>query len=147
MVTRLVSVSGGVTASFVDDGDGNRVKGTIGAVTTTYIANYFEWSGSTSTMKRYYYAGSTRVAMRTGSSTINYLLGDHSLVCARDRLGSTAIPANSSGVKSAELRYYPWRKDRYTSGTMATSFRFTGQRYENALGLYFYNSRWSHDGR
>jgi hypothetical protein len=46
----LVSVSGGATASFVYDGDGNRVKGTIGGVSTTYIGTYFEWSGSTSTM-------------------------------------------------------------------------------------------------
>ena len=80
---RLKSVSGSVTAAFVYDGDGNRVKATIGGTTTTYIGSYFEWTGSTSTMKKYYNAGATRVAMRTGSSTLNYLLGDH--------LGSTSI--------------------------------------------------------
>ncbi len=117
--SRLVSVSGGVTANFVYDGDGNRVKGTVGGTITTYIANYFEWSGSNSTMKSYYYAGSTRVAMRTGSSKLNYLLGDH--------LGSTAITTDSSGANPAEIRYYPWGKDRYTSGTTPTSFRFTGR--------------------
>ena len=63
---RLVGVSGAVTATFVYDGDGRRVKATIGT-TTTYVGNYFEWTGSTSTMKKYYYAGSTRVAMRTGT--------------------------------------------------------------------------------
>jgi hypothetical protein len=113
----LVGVSGAVSATFYYDGDGNRVKGTIGGVTTTYIWNYFEWTGSTASMKKYYYADTTRVAMppkvtagdRTGSSTVNYLLGDH--------LGSQAITANSSGVKSAEVRYYPWGTERYTSGT------------------------------
>ena len=91
-----------MTATFVYDGDGNRVKATIGT-TTTYVGNYFEWTGSTSTMNvrsRYYYEGSIKVAMRTGSSTLNYLLGDH--------LGSNAITTNSSGVRTAEVRYYPW---------------------------------------
>ena len=66
------------------------------------------------------------------------------------RLGSTAITTNSSGVKSGEVRYYPWGTERYTSGTTLTAFgastpttyKFTGQRYESSIGLYFYNSRW-----
>jgi RHS repeat-associated protein len=132
--SRLVSVIGGVTASFVYDGDGNRVKGTISGVITTYIANYFEWSGSTSTMKSYYYAGSTRVAMRTGSTTLNYLVADH--------LGSTVITTDGNGARIAEIRYFPWGKERYTSGTTPTTFRFTGQRLEGSFGLYYYNSRW-----
>jgi RHS repeat-associated protein len=131
---RLVGVSGAATASFVYDGDGNRVKGTIGGTTTTYIGNYFEWTGSTSTMKKYYYAGSTRVAMRTGSGTLNYLLGDH--------LGSQAITTNSSGGSTGEIRYYPWGTERYNSGTTPTTYHFTGQRLESALGLYFYGERW-----
>ena len=139
---RLVSVSGGTSATFYYDGDGNRVKGTIGGITTTYIGNpsvpsgqgYFEWTGSTSTMKKYYYAGASRVAMRTGPTTIEYLLSDH--------LGSQAITANSSGVMSAEIRYFPWGTERYTSGTTPTTYHFTGQRLESMIGLYFYNSRW-----
>jgi hypothetical protein len=43
-------------------------------------------------MKKYYYSGATRVAMRTGSSTLNYLLSDH--------LGSTAITTNSGGTRT-----------------------------------------------
>jgi YD repeat-containing protein len=114
---RLVGVSGAATASFVYDGDGNRIKGTIGGVTTTYIGNYFEWTGSTTTMIKYYYAGSTRVAMRTGSSTLNYLLGDH--------LGSPAITTDSSGNNPADIRYYPWGMERYNSGTTPTTYPFT----------------------
>jgi hypothetical protein len=49
---RLVGVSGSATASFVYDGDGQRVKGTAGGTTTVNIGASFEWSGSTSTMKR-----------------------------------------------------------------------------------------------
>ncbi len=131
---RLVSVSGAALASFVYDGDGNRVKGTIGGVNTTYIGNYFEWKTSTSDMVEYYYAGSTRVAMRTGSSTLNFLLGDH--------LGSTAITTDSLGANPAEIRYMPWGTTRYTSGTTPTTYRFTGQRLESSFGLYYYGARW-----
>jgi hypothetical protein len=42
-------------------------------------------------------------------------------------LGSTAITANSGGTAEVgELRYYPYGKTRYTSGTTPTSYRFTG---------------------
>jgi hypothetical protein len=64
----LTGVSGAATATFVYDGDGNRVKGTVGGVTTVYIGSHFEWMvqekalaplrshvGSTSTMIKYYY--------------------------------------------------------------------------------------------
>jgi hypothetical protein len=45
------------------------VKGTVNGVVTAYVGNWFEWTGSTSTMKKYYYAGSQRIAVRTGSGT------------------------------------------------------------------------------
>ena len=119
------------------------MKGTAGGVTTAYVGNYpspglrtgFEWTGSTSTMVRYYYAGSQRVAMRVGS-TLYYLLSDHpSLplhfiqgIYSGQDLGSTTMilrcpfvsfrastqdrslrtsgqAANSSGVEYGELRY------------------------------------------
>jgi len=131
---RLTTVSGGASATFVYDGDGNRVKGTVGATTTSYVGNYFEWTGNTSTMVKYYYHGGKRVAMRVGTSTWYFLLTDH--------LTSTAITATSAGSKSAELRYKAWGENRYSSGTTPTTYRFTGQREESTIGLYFYNARW-----
>jgi hypothetical protein len=131
---RLVSVSGGTTASFKYTGDGqmqsmcfsdcftiasNRIVGTAGGVTTTYISNYFEkdgethvfrlcnWQsqlpGCTSTMKKYDYVGSVRVAVKAGT-TLSYRLGDHG-VCACANTGSTSITTNNAGTKTAELRY------------------------------------------
>jgi RHS repeat-associated protein len=72
--------------------------------------------------------------MRTGSTTLNFLLGDH--------LGSNAITTNSSGVKISEIRYMPWGTTRYTSGTSPTTMQYTGQRVEASFGLLFYNARW-----
>jgi RHS repeat-associated protein len=48
----------------------------------------------------------------------------------------------SGTTKTGELRYRPFGVTRFASGTTPTSYRFTGQREEAALGLYFYNARW-----
>jgi RHS repeat-associated protein len=107
------------------------VKATLNGVTTAYVGNYYEQTGSVTTT--YYYAGGTRIAMRQGS-IVNYLLGDH--------LGSTAITANSSGGFSSELRYKPWGETRYTNGTTPTRHQFTGQITDTEIGLYFYGARY-----
>ena len=58
---RLTTVSGATSISFVYDGDGNRVKSVLGGVVTThYAGNHFEWTGNTTSMIKYYYAGSQR---------------------------------------------------------------------------------------
>ena len=82
---RLTGIAGANTASFIYDGDGNRVKSVVGGATMVTIGDYFEWNGSASTMKSYYYAGGARVAVRTGSS-LNWILTDH--------LGSTSVDVN-----------------------------------------------------
>jgi YD repeat-containing protein len=135
---RLTTVSGAASATFVYDADGNRVKGTVNGVTTVYVGNYYELSGSTT---RTYYpagAGSQRVAMKE-NSTLYWLLTDH--------LGSTAVTANSGGGWNGEVRYYAYGGTRYNAGTTSTSFRYTGQRQESGLGgldglYYYYNARW-----
>ena len=85
---------------------------------------------------------STRVAMRTRSSTLRFLLDDHPSLVLGIGLGCTAITTNSTGVIDSEIRYYPWETTRYTSGTSPTTFQYTGQRVESSLGLLFYNARW-----
>jgi len=119
------------------------VKGTVAGVTTTYIGNYFEWTGSTSTMVKYYYAGSTRIAMRTGTGSgttgLLWLFGDH--------LGSTSAVANADGTSGPTQLYKPWGEKRPAgASSLPTTYRYTGQRQESSLGgtdgLYFYGSRW-----
>jgi hypothetical protein len=62
------------------------VKSTIGPSTVLYLGNYFEWTGSTNSMKKYYYAKGQRAAMRLGSSTLRFLMGAH--------LGTTSLMVN-----------------------------------------------------
>jgi RHS repeat-associated protein len=148
---RLTSVSGAAAATFVYDGDGNRVKTTFGSTTTIYpstvlragVGAIYERDNG-STVRKYYYAGGVRIAMRSGGQTY-YLLSDH--------LGGTNVTANSSGAQISKLLYKPCplrctagvlRKGetRFTSGTTPTTWRFTGQREDATIGLYYFNARY-----
>ena len=136
---RLVSVKIGQTtiASFVYDGDGNRVQSIIGSTTTTFVGNYYEVSGENIT--QYYYAGTQRVAMRK-DGTLTFMLSD--------QLGSTSVTTDSSGQNPTTLEYDPWGGTRFASkdgngnDNTPTNYRYTGQRQEPSFGLYFYQARW-----
>ena len=78
---------------------------------------------------KYYYFAGKRVAMRD-STGLSYIHGDH--------LGSAT---NTTGASVNTQRYYPFGTKRGT-GQVTTPYRFTGQREENTIGLYFYNARW-----
>ena len=137
---RLLSAaaSGGTGGIYSESYTYNGTTGNLaskGGVTTAYVGNYFEWTGSTSTMVKYYYAGTTRVAMRVGSNNPKWLLSDH--------LGSQSIVASYDGsTEEGELRYRAWGESRYTSGTTPTKRQYTGQLSEmTTIGLYFYGAR------
>jgi len=124
-------LTGAATASFTYDGDGKQVKSIVGGVTTYYVGQHYEKKGTTVT--KYYFAGATRLAVRT-NGTLSFLLGDH--------LGSSSVTTNASGVKTASALYKAWGETRYSSGALGTDYKFTGQREQAELGLYFYGARW-----
>jgi len=95
----------------------------VGTTETIYVWDWVE-SGA-----NYYYFGGRKVAMRNG--TVTYLYADH--------LTST-VETNDSGANPSQL-YYPYGAER-RSGSLPTPYRYTGQRWESAIGLYFYNARW-----
>jgi len=131
---RLVSVSGAATASFTYDADGNRVKSVLNGETVVYVGNHYEVDNGV--VKKYYYAGATRVAENSGGA-LTYLLSDH--------LGSQALTLDSSGNRlntNTEIRYYPYGGLRYSAGSTPTTFNFTGQRRDSGSGLLFYNARY-----
>ncbi len=80
---------------------------TLNGVTTYFIGGIYEVTGSTVT--KYYFAGSQRVAMRKTvipqAETLTYLLGDH--------LGSTSLAV--TGKEVIETCYKPWGEVRSTS--------------------------------
>jgi RHS repeat-associated protein len=136
---RLVEVSGARSARYIYDGDGNLVVSIENGITTTLIGEHYEWRGAGASMTRYYYAGSTRLAMRVGAGTgtegVQFLLGDH--------LGSTSVTTDGSGGSVVRQGYTPWGAVRYqVGGTLSTPYRFTGQRESSSTGLQWFRSRW-----
>ncbi len=121
-------------ASYVYDGDGTvLVKKVAGGQTTVYVGAHYEKNLTTGVVTKYYYLGSQRVAMRVGG-TLTWIHGDH--------LGSASLTTNASRAVVGEMRYYPYGETRWTTGTVGTDRRYTGQREEAGLGLYDYNARY-----
>ncbi|KAF0111916.1 MAG: hypothetical protein FD147_430 [Chloroflexi bacterium] len=122
-------------AEYTYDGDGNLVKSVIGNVTTYYPGTHYEKrvDGLTEKNFKYYFVGSTRIAMRE-NGTITWLISDH--------LGSTSVTADASGTLLSSMRYTAFGEMRTYSGTTSTDYRYTGQRQESEIGLYFYKARW-----
>lgn len=128
---RLVSVSGAATASFVYDGDSKQVKSVVDGVTTYYVGNHYKVKNSVVT--KHYFAGATRLAVRTGG-TLSFLLADH--------IGSSSITTDANGAKTATALYKAFGETRYTLGNLGTDYKFTGQRLQAELGIYWFQSRW-----
>jgi len=93
-----------------------------------------------------------RAYVESGSAVTQYYAGVDGVVAVRhdgelywrisDHLGSTSVTAQSDGTLHSEVRYGPWGTDRYVSGETPTTMRYTGQRQEVGIGLYYYNARW-----
>jgi RHS repeat-associated protein len=126
-------------ANFFYNGDGARMLGIISAtnvITTVYIGSYYEYviSDTQTITKSYYYAGSTRVAMRD-NGTLYFLLSDH--------LGSTSLTiGDDESTVIAELRYKPWGSIRYSNGSTPTDYTFNGHRSVSYIKLILMGSRY-----
>jgi len=144
---RLVEVQeNSVTiAEYEYDGDGNRVKAAVTGgeltITTLFIGSYYEQIvtddgiSSTTEWKKYYYAGSVRLAMREDTDNPLYLIGDH--------LGSTSLVLDTSGLEVAKRSYLPFGEAWGVSATdLPTTFTYTGQREAAEIGLMYYVARW-----
>jgi RHS repeat-associated protein len=113
--------------TFVYDYSGQRVKKN----STVYIGKLYECTSGTCI--KYIFAGSNRVAVKTGS-TINYYHTDH--------LGSSSVMTDSSGIMKEEIYYYPFGKTRSNTGTLNVKHKFTGQELDDETGLYNYGARY-----
>jgi len=69
---------------------------------------------------------------------LTYLHGDH--------LGSASLATDASGAKltGSDTRYFPYGAMRpgLAGATLPTDRRYTGQRWEDGIGLYDYNARY-----
>ncbi len=125
---RPVTVTGGAT--FVYDGDGNRVKKTEGGQTVLYINQYYEKNITTGIVTTSYFLGGQLVATREGT-TLRYV--------HQDSLGSTSTMSASDGTAISSISYFSFGLTR--TGSVNTTKEFTGQRLDST-GLYYYNARY-----
>ena len=89
------------------------------------LEDFGSLSGGATTITKYYQAGGQRIALRVNGA-VRWLATDH--------LGSTAVTANETAARIAELRYKPWGENRYTFGATPTQRRLTGQVMDDAAG-------------
>jgi RHS repeat-associated protein len=111
------------------------VKSVIGDVVTYYIGKHYEKQvqGSQQNEHKYYFAGSSRIAMRE-NGILTWLLSDH--------LGSTSVTADANGNLLNSLRYTAFGEVRAANGATGTDYRYTGQRRDSYINLYWFGSRW-----
>ena len=84
--------------------------------------------------KRYYLVNGQPVALREDGA-LYYLFGDH--------LGSTSLVVSAAtGEVVAEQRYLPFGGVRWRAGALPTDRQYTGQRWDETLGLYDYRARY-----
>jgi RHS repeat-associated protein len=60
----------------------------------------------------------------------------------QDHLGSTSVITDDTGAAVYEATYDPWGNVRTSTGAADTDRLCTGQRFDAATGLYYYNARY-----
>ncbi len=95
----MVSENGTVVATFIYDGDGNRVKKTEAGETVLYINRYYEKNLTTGNVTTSYYLGSRLVAQREGEE-VRFIHQDH--------LSGTSLTTTDNGTVISSIKYFPY---------------------------------------
>jgi RHS repeat-associated protein len=83
--------------------------------------------------RKYYAFGTTTVAMRENDEALTWLL--------TDQINSTTVTVSEDGTLVSEVKYTAFGEVRSINGVMVTDSRYTGQREEVEIGLYYYVAR------
>ncbi|MBU0491446.1 MAG: RHS repeat-associated core domain-containing protein [Chloroflexi bacterium] len=59
-----------------------------------------------------------------------------------NRWGTTSLVLDEAGDVVAEARHSPYGEERWSSGTLPTDYRFTGQRHDGYIKLVQMRARW-----
>jgi RHS repeat-associated protein len=127
---------GSTIATFVYDGDGNRIKKTQDGSTILYVNQYYEKNLTSGVVTSHYYLGGKEVAVKV-SSTVSYI--------HQDLLGSTSVTSQAGDVSTSLIKYAPFGTQRSVSGTLPMDKLFTGQRRDISTAgseLYYYGARY-----
>ncbi len=114
--------------------------GSIGGVTTVYVAGVYEYEVGTGATTKYYEGNALRRAGYTADNGVFYLLQDH--------LHSSSATVAQNGTLAGTRNYFlPFGGNRGGAAfNNLTAKRFTGQYHEQAIpggeGLSYYGARW-----
>jgi RHS repeat-associated protein len=105
---------------------------------TDWVSNTGQSSAATEAVQvtKYYYIGSSRVALRRGTlsgSEVTYLHTDH--------LGTVSIATNANAQVLARTLNLPYGGVRWSSGSMPTDYAFTGMKEPVGTGLVYLHAR------
>jgi RHS repeat-associated protein len=128
----------GYSASLAYDAAGRLRQTTLGGTITNLLYDgvdlIAEYDGANAVLRRYVHGPGIDEALvwYEGSGTTNktWLYADHQ--------GSIVGQANAGGTSTAIYSYGPFGEPNATTGSR---FRYTGQQYLGALGLYYYKAR------
>jgi len=135
---RLVSVGGGLTSSFIYDGDGNRVSQSSGGITRNYVNDI---------------AGGLPVVLQdaiSGGPASSYVYGLNLMEAFQplsndfyqyDGLGSAILLTDSRGRAENAYAYDAWGNS-ILPAPPTNPFRFTGQALDPSTGLYYLRARY-----
>jgi RHS repeat-associated protein len=129
------------------DGDGNRVKKTVGGTTTYYLVDdrnpsgyaqvVEEWTtaSSTTNLSRLYNYGLDLISQQQmPGGTISYY--------GTDGHGSTRFLANTSGVITDTYTYDAYGNLIASTGSTPNNYLYCGQQWDSDLGFYYNRARY-----
>ena len=168
---RLTGVDGATDASFGYDGDGRMVVRTVGSDSTVRIGDYYEWDGTHATSYylfggrrvawrtvdgvQYLYADHLGSSVQAGEPIEPHVVGlplvaDGAVLAPEDPYPAPQGQVSAQAEPQASVddvgdpavqRYTPYGETR-GSEAVDVPYQFTGQRNEDAIGLYHYGARW-----
>ena len=136
---RLTSISSpSVSASFVYDSEGTRVKSVLGGVATKTPSTWYNVTGTTPT-KHILTPDGEMLATIEGSNASavpTYIHTDH--------LTGSAVVTNASGAQIQLLDYFPFGTSRINTqtGTFNEKRKFAGHEYDAETGLSYMLARY-----
>ena len=144
---RLTNYNSGA-ATYVYDGDGNRVRKTVSGVTTYYLIDDRNPSGYAqvleelttigSTPSRLYSYGLNLISQRQSSGTTSFY--------GYDGNGNTRFLTAANGTISDTYAYDAFGTLLTSTGTTPNNYLYTGEQYDPNLGFYYLRARYLNPG-
>jgi len=137
---RLTNFITNITDIYIYDGDGERVKKSVPAVTLYWYGatgDVLDETGATGTLvSEYIFFNGKRVARRDADNTVKYYFADN--------LGSASVITNASGAMPPleESDYFPYGGEIQITSGDPNHYKFTGKERDTESGLDNFGARY-----